>query len=108
MGRCPECGAWNTLVEEGVRSGELPARDLLRAEPAAGAAKPRALREIEASGAPRIETRVPELDRVLGGGLVPGSVVLLGGEPGIGKSTLVLQLAARARTPGPIPGHHRL
>jgi DNA repair protein RadA/Sms len=89
-------------VEEGVRSGEPPARDLLRAEPAAGAAKPRALCEIEASGAPRIETRVPELDRVLGGGLVPGSVVLVGGEPGIGKSTLVLQLAARARTPGPI------
>jgi len=102
LGRCPECGAWNTLVEEGVRSGEPPARDLLRAEPAAGAAKPRALREIEASGALRIETRVPELDRVLGGGLVPGSVVLVGGEPGIGKSTLVLQIAARARTPGPI------
>ncbi len=102
LGRCPECGAWNTLVEEGVRSGEPLARDLLRAEPAAGAAKPRALREIEASGALRIETRVPELDRVLGGGLVPGSVVLVGGEPGIGKSTLVLQLAARARTPGPI------
>ncbi|MBW1685183.1 MAG: DNA repair protein RadA [Deltaproteobacteria bacterium] len=102
LGRCPECGAWNTLVEEGVRSGEPPARDLLRAEPAAGAAKPRALREIEASGVLRIETRVSELDRVLGGGLVPGSVVLVGGEPGIGKSTLVLQLAARARTPGPI------
>ncbi len=102
LGRCPECGAWNTLVEEGVRSGEPPARDLLRAEPAAGAAKPRALREIEASGVPRIETRVSELDRVLGGGLVPGSVVLVGGEPGVGKSTLVLQLAARARTPGPI------
>jgi DNA repair protein RadA/Sms len=80
----------------------MPGRDLLRVEPRAGAAKPRALREIEASGAPRIETRVPELDRVLGGGLVPGSVVLLGGEPGIGKSTLALQLAASARTPGPI------
>jgi len=89
-------------VEEGVPRGEPPARDLLRAEPAAGAAKPRALHEIEASGAPRIETRVPELDRVLGGGLVPGSVVLVGGEPGIGKSTLVLQLAACANTRGPI------
>jgi DNA repair protein RadA/Sms len=102
LGRCPECGAWNTLVEEAAASVEAPARDLLRAEPLAGAAKPRVLREIAASGAPRIETRVPELDRVLGGGLVPGSVVLLGGEPGIGKSTLALQLAASARTPGPI------
>ena len=89
-------------MEEGVPRGEPPSRDLLRAEPAAGAAKPRALHEIEASGAPRIETRVPELDRVLGGGLVPGSVVLVGGEPGIGKSTLALQLAACAHTRGPI------
>jgi DNA repair protein RadA/Sms len=89
-------------VEEGVARGEPPARELLRAEPTAGAAGPRALCEIETSGAPRIETRVPELDRVLGGGLVPGSVVLLGGEPGIGKSTLALQLAASARSSGPI------
>jgi DNA repair protein RadA/Sms len=102
LGRCPECGAWNALVEEGIPGRETGARDLLRVEPAPGAAKPRALREIEASGAPRIETGVGELDRVLGGGLVPGSVVLLGGEPGVGKSTLALQLASAARTPGPI------
>jgi DNA repair protein RadA/Sms len=102
LGRCPECAAWNTLVEEGMAGAGAPARDLLALEQAAGGAKPRALREIEASGAPRMETGVAELDRVLGGGLVPGSVVLLAGEPGIGKSTLALQLAAGARSRAPI------
>ena len=59
------------------------------------------LREIEASATPRLATGIPELDRVLGGGLVPGSVVLLGGEPGVGKSTLALQLAAGLEALGP-------
>ena len=89
LGRCPECGAWNTLVEERTaaapigkaRSGCTPS-----AVPLAG---------VEASDLPRIPTGMPDVDRVLGGGLVPGSVVLLGGEPGIGKSTLLLQVAAR-------------
>ena len=81
--------------------GSAPAgeRDLLRVEPAAGGAKPRRLRDIEASATPRLSSGVPEFDRVLGGGLVPGSVVLLGGEPGVGKSTLLLQLAAGSRGP---------
>jgi DNA repair protein RadA/Sms len=101
LGRCPECGAWNTLVEEGAPAGEAP-RDLWSAEAGGAAGKPRRLGEIAAEGTPRIGTGVAELDRVLGGGLVPGSVVLLAGEPGVGKSTLALQLAAAARTQRPI------
>ena len=88
-GRCPSCGAWNTLVEEAApgRSGR-----------AAVAATARPITEIVAADARPVSTGLPELDRVLGGGLVPGSVTVVGGEPGIGKSTLLLQVAAaRAR-----------
>ena len=95
MGRCPECGSWSSLVEEsagGAASTSAP--ELAVAADADAAAKPRALAEIDAEAQPRLATGVPELDRVLGGGLVPGSVVLLAGEPGVGKSTLALQLAA--------------
>ena len=99
LGRCPGCGSWNTLVEESVGGDSIPegivSRDLLRVDPSPGAAKPLTLGEIEVSASSRISTNIPELDRVLGGGLVPGSVVLLGGEPGVGKSTLALQLASQ-------------
>ncbi len=93
LGRCPECGSWSTLVEE------VAARPSARSTPSRGLhppspAKARSLREIEASSTSRLATQVPELDRVLGGGIVPGSVILLAGEPGVGKSTLALQLAA--------------
>lgn len=88
-GRCSACGAWNTLVEEKVAvenasrsKGGLSSRQK---------AKPLRVSEIETSDAPRIRMPSKELNRVLGGGLVPGSMVLIGGEPGIGKSTLVLQ-----------------
>jgi len=103
LGRCPECGGWSTLVEEAAAgAGGAAGRDLLRVEPGpAAAGKPRMLREIEASATPRLATGIPEFDRVLGGGLVPGSVVLLGGEPGVGKSTLALQLAAGLEALGP-------
>ena len=94
LGRCPGCGAWESLVEEPLGDGAPPRADLLALDPAAGAAKPVPLADVESGAAPRVGTRIGELDRVLGGGLVPGSVVLLGGEPGIGKSTLALQLAA--------------
>src|SRR5215468_1204825 len=97
LGRCPECGSWGTLVEEPVGDGEPAARELVAP---ASPAKPRRLAEIDPDAAPRIATGISELDRVLGGGLVPGAVVLLAGEPGVGKSTLGLQLAARARTRG--------
>jgi DNA repair protein RadA/Sms len=87
LGRCPGCGGWSTLVEE--RAPASPAK-------AAGAARPLLrLVEVEAADADRIPTGVPELDRVLGGGLVPASVVLVSGDPGIGKSTLLL-MALRA------------
>ena len=99
LGRCPECGAWSTLVEERA-AAESPETRALAVESTPGeSAKPRRLAEIEADGAPRLATGIAELDRVLGGGFVPGSVVLLAGEPGIGKSTLALQIAAAAARP---------
>jgi DNA repair protein RadA/Sms len=90
IGRCPECGGWNTLVEEAAASHSATRRPA-----ATKGAAPQALSDVESSDAPRLSTGLPEVDRVLGGGLVAGSVVLLGGEPGIGKSTLLLQVAAR-------------
>src|SRR5262245_43465186 len=92
LGRCPTCGAWSTIVEEPEvepsRAAEFVAPDA-----APKSARPVALRDVAGGGTPRIPTGIAELDRVLGGGLVPGAVILLGGEPGIGKSTLALQLA---------------
>ena len=86
LGRCPECGEWHTLVEESVGSSSAGPRS------AAGPkAAPVTLASVAHEEGPRLETGIGELDRVLGGGLVPGSVVLLGGDPGIGKSTLALQ-----------------
>src|SRR6187200_1366502 len=90
QGQCPQCAAWNTLEQRTV------ARRV--AAPAAAAPAAVAMTELASSDLPRLETGMSELDRVLGGGLLPGSVTLLGGEPGIGKSTLLLQVAAaRAR-----------
>lgn len=86
LGRCPECGSWNSFTEE--KSRGVPEKRGTRTE-----TKPVRLGEISSSDAPRILTSDAEFDRVLGGGLVPGSLVLLGGEPGIGKSTLLLQIA---------------
>ena len=82
-GQCPSCGEWNTLAEERAPSGGARA-----ARPSGPAARPVPLREVSAERAPRLSTAIGELDMVLGGGLVPGSLVLLGGSPGIGKSTL--------------------
>jgi DNA repair protein RadA/Sms len=84
-GRCPGCEAWGTLVEERVERSSGKAK---RRAPAEGAPAPRPLRDVTATAAARLSTGIGELDRVLGGGLVPGSLVLLGGSPGIGKSTL--------------------
>jgi DNA repair protein RadA/Sms len=99
LGRCPECGGWSTLVEERPVAAAEP-RELLAREPQS--AKPRRLAEIDADAVPRLATGIGELDRVLGGGLVPGSVVLLAGEPGVGKSTLALQLAAGIHSGRPV------
>ena len=87
MGKCTDCGAWNTMVEEQV---ERP-KAVGSVKPA-GASEPLLLGEIQARDEDRFVTRIGELDRVLGGGIVAGSVVLIGGDPGIGKSTLVLQM----------------
>lgn len=92
LGRCPECGKFGTFEEEAVKveSGK-------RKVESAGPSVPKRLEEITYSHTPRISTHCTELDRVLGGGIVPGSLLLLGGEPGIGKSTLLLQTALAIR-----------
>ena len=96
MGRCSECGEWHSVEEDLSAYGSGVVRlQSRRAGPGQAAAAPaaRPLREVAAEGeAPRLATGIAEVDRVLGGGLLPGSVVLLGGDPGIGKSTLVLQV----------------
>ncbi len=89
LGKCPECGKWNTFTEEVVRA-ESGKR---RAESAERKAIPKRIQDISTSETVRIATGCGEFDRVLGGGIVPGSLLLLGGEPGIGKSTLLLQTA---------------
>jgi DNA repair protein RadA/Sms len=91
LGRCPDCGRWNSLKEEKQASsgrGRPPALKL-------GASAPTPIAAIEAVGESRWRTGIGEFDRVLGGGLVPGSVVLIGGDPGIGKTTLLLQALPR-------------
>jgi len=90
LGRCPGCGSFGTLVEE------LHGAD---GHPASAARTPERLGDVQVTEAARLQTGVPELDRVLGGGLVPASLVLVGGEPGVGKSTLLLSaLGAIARS----------
>jgi DNA repair protein RadA/Sms len=101
MGRCPDCGEWNTLVETVVESRSARAGGMASAQ--ASRNQPRLLREVAADGFARISLAMDELDRVLGGGLVPGSLVLIGGDPGIGKSTLLLQASAvLAAAGGPV------
>ena len=106
-GRCPDCGEFNTIVEE--RTGPAAPRGgaFGRRAPATRGAAPTTapvpLAAVSAEGAARVQSGVAELDRVLGGGVVPGSLVLIGGDPGIGKSTLLLQAsAALARAAGPV------
>ena len=102
LGRCGDCGAWNSLVEE--RPTEEPSAAAGQHRYAlSGAGAARLYADIALEQHPRLTTGIDEFDRVLGGGIVPGSLVLLGGEPGIGKSTLLLQAAANmARTIGPV------
>jgi DNA repair protein RadA/Sms len=88
-GRCAGCGEWNTLVEAPQAESRAAAAGGRRGKGGTGApGRPVALRDVSAPPVPRLRTEIAELDRVLGGGLVPGSLVLLGGSPGIGKSTL--------------------
>jgi DNA repair protein RadA/Sms len=92
MGRCPSCGEWNTFVEE-ITTTTQEKNEWRQSSSKQIANKARKLQEISYESRRRIEVTDRELSRVLGGGIVPGSLVLIGGEPGIGKSTLMLQLA---------------
>jgi DNA repair protein RadA/Sms len=107
LGRCTDCGAWNSFVEErpveSVAGGAAAAAAGHRYALSGAGAGARLYSDIEIEQHARLSTGIGEFDRVLGGGVVPGSLVLLGGEPGIGKSTLLLQAAASmARTVGPV------
>lgn len=99
MGQCPSCHQWNTFVEETVNPAASAAgtgsggKDRSRA-------KPKSLSEITLDSGSRIKTGIEELDRVLGGGIVEGSLVLIGGDPGIGKSTLLLQMCQKLSSSG--------
>ena len=93
MGRCPACGEWNTMVEAPVE--QKKDRQASKGRTPAAERKAQNLRDIDYSREARISLGMPEVDRILGGGMVPGSLVLIGGEPGIGKSTLSLQIPLR-------------
>ncbi len=97
LGQCPACGEWNTFAEEKINTGitkgtTVSARSVRESVRAAGVV---ALNDVTADDNARIRSGIRELDRVLGGGIVPGSLVLVGGDPGIGKSTLLLQVCQR-------------
>ena len=98
-GQCPSCDAWNTLVETAA-APRTPARQPSAARVVAGSAAVTPIGAVESAEASRMPSGIGEVDRVLGGGFVPGSIILIGGDPGIGKSTLLLQLAARIATEG--------
>ena len=99
IGKCPSCNEWNTYVEEVIAAApsQVPAWRSTRKEPAGRQAVPQLLGEIAPELVKRLQLPGKELNRVLGGGLVPGALVLVGGEPGIGKSTLMLQVAMRSK-----------
>src|SRR5256885_6986623 len=104
LGRCGDCGAWNSFVEERTPEPSAAAATAAHRYALAGASgSARLYSEIQIEQHARLTTGIDEFDRVLGGGIVPGSMVLLGGQPGIGKSTLLLQAAANlARSLGPV------
>ena len=97
IGNCPSCGEWNTYAEEIIQKESaktnIPFQSASREN-----SRPKLIKDIEMTSGNRIDTKNQELNRVLGGGMVPGSLVLIGGEPGIGKSTLMLQVALKMNT----------
>ena len=103
VGRCGECQAWGTVEEVGVPSSLKPSLRPVAAGPVSAPARP--IPEVDVRSAYAKPTGIDELDRVLGGGLVPGSVVLLAGEPGVGKSTLLLEVAAMCASRAGLPRH---
>jgi DNA repair protein RadA/Sms len=98
LGRCPNCGEWNSLVEEIIKE-DKPSRSA-RISLTGEKTKPLRLNEVQASKTPRVKTKLEEFNRVLGGGVVSGSLVLIGGDPGIGKSTLLLQVSKQLAQTG--------
>src|SRR5437868_4144962 len=104
MGKCPDCGEWNSLVEQAMPNlTEDPHRPITANSSANDAPVMMALADVQVDATQRYTSGIGEFDRVLGGGIVPGSAILIGGDPGIGKSTLLLQvghaLAASGRKP---------
>ncbi len=102
LGQCPGCRAWNTMVEEPARAGggRRTAGAASGAGKAGRAAEPTSLNQVDLREGKRMTTHIAELDRVLGGGIVPGSLTLVGGDPGIGKSTLLLQVCRHMAADG--------
>ena len=94
LGRCPNCGAWNSLVEE-IEERPSKANQKSNTTFTGQVIKPQLINEVSTTETPRIKTQYEEFNRVLGGGIVPGSLVLIGGDPGIGKSTLLLQVSGQ-------------
>src|SRR5437763_2097264 len=95
QGRCPECNAWNTFAERTVRP-TAPNRP----RPLGPAAEPVEVASLSGDAHPRLAIGIPEFDRVLSGGIVPGSLIMIGGDPGIGKSTLLLSVTAQIAATG--------
>ena len=98
LGQCPACKEWNTFVEEPVAAAKATTGQAIRSGRTISV--PRRLKEIDSKAETRISSGIGELDRVLGGGIVPGSLVLVGGDPGIGKSTLLLQVCQNLAAKG--------
>lgn len=98
LGKCPSCNSWNTFVEEIIQKEEPGKNEWRTSSVRERVAKPKALNEIESGQEVRFVSSDNELNRALGGGIVPGSLILIGGEPGIGKSTLMLQLGLSLKT----------
>ena len=99
LGRCPNCGEWNTMVEEVVTPAAAKPQST-RTTVAGEHSKPQLMNEIKHTTEMRVKTQMHELNRVLGGGIVPGSLILIGGDPGIGKSTLLLQVSGQLSATG--------
>jgi len=96
IGKCPSCGEWNTYIEEVIQK-ENKGDHVAKLSSDKNKSKPQLISEIKTGSEKRIDSRNNELNRVLGGGIVPGSLILIGGEPGIGKSTLMLQIALKIK-----------